>query len=78
MVLYSIGGLMILNAVGISVTPMLAGLGIGGLAVALALQSTLGNFFAGAYLMAERELNEGDFIKLEGGPSGYVVTVGAE
>jgi len=75
-VLYSIGGLMILNAVGISVTPMLAGLGIGGLAVALALQTTLGNFFAGAYLMAERELNEGDFIQLEGGPSGYVVTVG--
>ena len=73
---YSIGGLMALSTVGVSVSPMLAGLGIGGLAVALALQPTLGNLFAGAYMMAERELNEGDYIKLEGGPSGYVVTVG--
>ena len=75
-VIYSIGGLMALNTVGITISPILAGLGIGGLAVALALQPTLGNLFAGAYMMAERELNEGDFIKLEGGPSGYVVTVG--
>jgi MscS family membrane protein len=40
--------------VGINVTPLVAGLGIGGLAVALAVQPTLSNFFAAATLPATR------------------------
>ena len=76
LVIYSMGGLLALNNLGVSISPILAGMGIGGLAVALAVQPTLGNLFAGAYLMAERELNEGDYVQLEGGPSGYVVNVG--
>ena len=74
-VIYSIGALMALDIVGIAVTPLIAGLGIGGIAVALALQPTLSNLFSGAFMLTEGELNQGDFIELEGGPSGFVVEV---
>ncbi len=73
---YAIGVLTVLDVIGISITPMIAGLGIGGLAVALAIQPTLSSFLAGTYLITEGELNEGDFIELDGGPSGFVVDVG--
>ena len=76
LVIYIVGALVALDTLNISISPLLAGLGIGGLAVALALQPTLSNFFAGTYLVTEGELNTGDFIELEGGPSGYVVDVG--
>ena len=75
-VVYSIGVLMALDIVGISITPLIAGLGIGGIAVALALQPTLSNLFSGTYMITEGELNEGDFIEMDGGPSGFVVDVG--
>ena len=74
--IYTVGFLMALNTVGVSISPILAGAGIGGLAVALAVTPTLSNFFAGTYLMAERELNIGDYVVLDKGPSGYVVEVG--
>ena len=74
--IYAVGTLVALDSLNISISPLLAGLGIGGLAVALAVQPTLSNFFAGTYLVTEGVLNEGDFIELEGGPSGYVVEVG--
>ena len=75
-VVYSLGTLMALDLIGVSITPLVAGLGIGGLAVALALQPTLSNFFSGTYLITEGELNEGDFVELDGGPAGFVVDVG--
>ena len=74
--IYAVGSLLALDALGIAITPLLAGLGIGGLAIALAVQPTLSNFFAGTYLITEGELNAGDFIELDNGPSGYVVEVG--
>jgi len=74
--IYSVGALVALDNLDISISPLLAGLGIGGLAVALAVQPSLGNFFAGTYLVTEGELKEGDFIELESGPSGYIVDVG--
>ena len=73
---YSLGFLMALSVLNIPISPILAGLGIGGLAVALAVQPTLANFFAGTYVVTEGELNIGDYIELQGGPSGYVVEVG--
>lgn len=76
LVVYSLGFLMALSVLNIPITPILAGLGIGGLAVALAVQPTLANFFAGTYVVTEGELNVGDYIELQGGPSGYVVEVG--
>ena len=74
--IYAVGALVAIDSVGVSISPILAGLGIGGLAVALAVQPTLSNFFAGTYVVTEGELKEGDFIELEGGPSGYVEDVG--
>ncbi|MEW6027449.1 MAG: mechanosensitive ion channel family protein [Planctomycetota bacterium] len=71
-----IGALMILHSVGISITPLLTTLGIGGLAVALALQDTLSNLFAGLYTTMSKNISRHDFIKLESGEEGYVEDVG--
>ncbi len=67
-----IGFLIILSVLGISITPLLTALGVGGLAVALALQDTLANLFAGIHILMERSIRVGDFIKLETGQEGYV------
>jgi small-conductance mechanosensitive channel len=67
-----IGLLMILSVIGISITPLITTLGVGGLAVALALQDTLANLFAGIHILMEKSIRIGDFIKLETGQEGYV------
>lgn len=67
-----IGFLIVLNVLGISITPLITALGVGGLAVALALQDTLANLFAGIHVLMERSIRVGDFIKLESGQEGYV------
>ena len=74
-IVYTIGVLTALDVIGIAITPLVAGLGIGGIAAALALQPTLSNVFSGAFMLTEGELNQGDFIELEDGPSGFVVEV---
>ncbi|MBI3315801.1 MAG: mechanosensitive ion channel family protein [Candidatus Omnitrophica bacterium] len=71
-----IGILIFLDLIGISITPILASLGIGSLAVALALQDTLSNFFAGLYVAIDKPIQPGDFIRLENGAEGYVIDVG--
>jgi small-conductance mechanosensitive channel len=75
-VIYLLGALQLLGYFGFSISPILAGLGIGGIAVALAVQPTLSNFFAGTYVLTEGALKEGDFIEIEGGIQGYVSSVG--
>lgn len=67
-----IGFLIILSVLGISITPLITALGIGGLAVAIALQDTLANLFAGIHILIEKSIRVGDFIKLETGQEGYV------
>ena len=74
--IYGLGALLILDLLDINISPLIAGLGIGGLAVALALQPTLANLFAGTYVMTEGVIAPGDYIALEGGITGYVVEVG--
>lgn len=71
----TIGLLIILESFGIAIEPLLTALGIGGLAVALALQPTLANLFAGIQLVASRSLRPGDFISVTGF-EGYVEDVG--
>jgi MscS family membrane protein len=71
-----IGGLVILDQVGISISPMLAGLGIGGFALALALQPMLANVFASSYMLSDGSIRVGDFIDIAGGPSGWVEDIG--
>jgi small-conductance mechanosensitive channel len=70
--IYCLGLLIILHSQGISITPMLTALGVGGLAVALALQNTLANLFAGLQLIGSGKLNPGNFIKLSSGEDGFI------
>jgi small-conductance mechanosensitive channel len=74
--LISIATLVVLDTAGISLGPVLATLGVGSVAVALALQPSLSNFFAGLYLLIDRPLVPGDYVKLDSGEEGYVVQVG--
>jgi small-conductance mechanosensitive channel len=64
------------DALGVSLAPALTALGVGSLAMALALQDTLSNFFAGLYLLVDRPVRPSDFVRLEGGQEGYVETIG--
>ena len=75
-VIYSIGLLVLLESLGISISPLLAGLGIAGLAVALAVQPSLTNFLAGTYVMTESQLKIGDYIELSDGTAGFVIEIG--
>lgn len=75
-VVYLCGALVLLNTLGISITPILTALGVGGLAVALALQGSLANLFAGIHILVEKPIHVGDYIKLESGQEGYVVDIG--
>jgi small-conductance mechanosensitive channel len=70
------GGLVVLQVLGQPISPLLAGLGIGGLAVALAVQPTLSNFLSGTYVLSDGSIRPGDFIEIQGGPSGTVEGVG--
>lgn len=71
----ALGALLVLNALGISVTPVLTALGVGGLAVALALQDTLSNLFAGLQLLASKQIHPGDHLTLDSGQEGVVQDV---
>ena len=71
-IIYAFGVLWALTIFEIEISPLLATLGIGGIAIALAAQPTLSNYFAGTYVISEGEIEPGDFIEIEGGPSGFV------
>ncbi len=71
-VVYGVAGLIVLNGLGISIAPILATLGVGGLAVALALKDTLSNFFAGFHIVATKQIRVGDYLKLASLEEGYV------
>ncbi|MGM0386284.1 MAG: mechanosensitive ion channel family protein [Actinomycetota bacterium] len=70
-----IGLLAVLSTLGISITPMLTALGVGGLAVALALQDTLSNLFAGLQIISSRMVRAGDYVELSSGEAGFVEDV---
>ena len=74
-VLYALGVLLILGILGIPISPLIAGMGLGGVAVALAIQPTLANIFAGTYVVTENIISPGDYIEVEGGIAGYVIEV---
>jgi small-conductance mechanosensitive channel len=54
---------------------LLTALGVGSLAVALALQDTLSNFFSGFYIILSKHIRVGDYIRLDAGQEGYVEDV---
>jgi small-conductance mechanosensitive channel len=76
LLIWATAGLLVLETVGISVTPILASLGVGSLAVALAAQDTLGNFFSGLYLQLDEPARLGDRVRLETGHEGWVREIG--
>ena len=67
-----VGVLIALDKIGIAITPILTALGVGGLAVALALRDTLENLFAGFHVLATKQIKVGDYIKLQSGEEGFV------
>jgi small-conductance mechanosensitive channel len=75
-VIYVLGSLLVLTAFHVEVTPLIASLGIGGLAVALALQSTLSTYLAGLYITSDRSVVLGDVLQLDNGLQGRVERIG--
>jgi len=76
LIILAVGILVLMNTLGVSITPLLTTLGIGGLAVALALQDTLANFFAGFYITVAKNVRVGNYVELESGEKGYVEDIG--
>jgi small-conductance mechanosensitive channel len=70
-----LGTLILLQTVGIQITPIITTLGIGGIAVGLALQDTLANLFSGFYLIISQQVRTGDYVKLDDGHEGYVTDI---
>lgn len=71
----TLGIFLILQNLDINITPLITALGIGGLAVALALQDTLGNLFAGVQIILSRQVRPNDYVRLENGEEGHVTDV---
>ncbi len=71
-IVYVIGFIFILQTFGVAIAPLVTALGVGGIAVALALQPTLSNLFSGLQLIASGKINIGDFIQLESGQKGFI------
>lgn len=69
---YITGFLFLLQSFNVSITPLLTALGVGGLAVALALQDTLANLFSGINILLSKQIKMGDYIKLSTGEEGVV------
>lgn len=75
MIIIAIGMMIILHSFGISIAPILTALGVGGLAVSLALKDTLSDFFAGLHILLSQKVRIGDFIELDSGEKGNVTNI---
>ena len=71
----TLGLFIILQNLGIDITALITALGIGGIAVALALQETLGNLFAGIQIILSKQVRQGDYVRLSSGEEGWVTDV---
>ncbi len=67
--------IIFLEDLGIKLTVVWTTLGVGSVAIALALQDTLSNFFSGIYLMADRPVSPGDYIRTDTNQEGYVLRI---
>jgi small-conductance mechanosensitive channel len=73
---FSLGLTAILRLYQVNIAPLLAAFGVGGLAIALALQDTLANFFAGIHILIEEPIALGATIRLSTGEEGVVTDIG--
>lgn len=74
-VFWILGIVMILQTLGIAVTPILTALGIGGLALALGIQDTFANLFAGIHLLISGQIKVGDHVELDSGHKGKIMDI---
>ncbi len=74
--IYLLGAMMIMQTMGVSVTPLITALGVGGLAISLSLQDTLANMFAGINMLLARQIKVGDMVQIESGLTGRVEDIG--
>ena len=75
LIIFSLGLLIIIQSLGIAITPLLTALGIGGVSIGLALQNTLSNLFSGLNILTSQKVRVGDYIKLDSGEEGYVTDI---
>ena len=75
-IIFMLGLLIVMDSFGVNITPLVTSLGIGSLAIALALQPTLSNLFSGLSVSLDRSVEVGDLIQLENGEKGYVMDIG--
>lgn len=74
-VVYILGIIFVLDAYGVSITPIVTALGIGGMAVALGLQETMASIFAGLHILVTKQVRIGDHIRLDGGAEGQIIDI---
>ncbi len=70
--IFILGILIIIQSLGIAITPLLTALGIGGVSIGLALQSTFANLFSSINILTAKKLRPGDYVELKTGEAGYV------
>jgi len=70
-----VGLLIVLDYLGVPVTSLLTALGVGGLAVALALQDTMSNLFAGLNILMTHNIRPGDYVRMDSGEEGVVCDI---
>lgn len=75
LLIFSLGILIILQSIGIAITPLLTAFGVGGVSLGLAFQNTLSNLLSGINIITSKKIRPGDYIKLKTGEEGYVVDV---
>jgi small-conductance mechanosensitive channel len=75
--IYVVGAIIILQQIfGYNLGPALAALGVAGLAVSLALQSTLTDLISGIQVIAAHQVRPGEYVRLSTGEEGYVADIG--
>src|SRR5438309_3475785 len=73
--LFSVAGILILNSLDVNVTALVAGLGIGGIAIGLAAQGIFSDLFAALSILFDRPFKKGDIIRYDGS-TGTVERIG--
>ncbi len=75
LLIWAVGLTVMLGVLGVQIGPLVASLGVVGLAVSLGAQDTLANFFSGLQITMSRQIQPGQYIRLSTGESGAVTDV---
>ncbi|SUZ48234.1 uncharacterized protein METZ01_LOCUS1088 [marine metagenome] len=74
-IVWGIGVMIILDSLNVAITPILTALGVGGLAISLALKETLSDIFSGLHILLSGKVQPGDFAQLDSGERGYITNI---